>query len=265
MDAGLFFAVLWRSKRLMLGGLLLGVVLAALAYGQPGFANGRPALTPRGNEVWQSEAQLLITQPGFPYGRSGYNNLTTLAGLSPIYANLANGNAVLPAVARRMGIAGGSVQATDSLEPAAGVNLPFVNLVATAPTQNQAMELVNGASLALQRYVATLQSTAGIPAKQRIQLAIVKAGTTAKLAKGPKLSIPILVFMAVLIAITSLVFLKENLMPRVAAELGRVPSEALSLEPDTKVQSVSEHMGASNGGGLSVAREPVAAHRDLQR
>ena len=264
MDIGLFLAVLWRSKRLMLSGVLLGTALAILAYGRPALSNGRPTLVPHTAKVWQSEAQLLITQTGFPMGRAGFSGLDSLAALSPVYANLANGDGVLPEVARRLGI-DGTVQATDSLEPAAGVTLPFVNLTATAPTSREVVELVGQAARSLQSYVTILQGTAKIPPAQRIELSIVKSGTSTKLIDGPKISISILVFVAVLIACMSLVFLKENLMPRVARELGRVPTHAELQELRPEVTRGPHGQEAPIGAGLEIAREPVALSDKLHQ
>jgi hypothetical protein len=265
MDAGLFFAVLWRSKRLVLAGALLGVVLAALSYGQPAISHGRPTLAPHGAEVWQSESQLLITQTGFPYGRAGYSSLSLLAGLSPVYAGLANGNAVLTRIGPPLG-AGESVQFTESLDPATGVGLPFVDLVATAPTRNDAKALSRRSALTLQSYVAELQTAAKIPAKQRVQLPIVKSEANTKLVKGHKLSIPILVFMAVLIATISLVFLRVNLLPRIATELRSTPSDVDSPEPHARTAPGTHHRDAStNGRDRRVARDPVDIHGDRRQ
>ncbi len=261
MDARLFLAVLSRSKWLVLAGALLGAVLAVLAYGTPSLSGGTPTLKPRGTEVWQSESQLLITQPGFPYGRAGFVNQPTLAALSPVYATLANGSAVQAEIAQRLDIGRpgvtGSVQATEALDVGTSSGLPFVNLIATAPTRNGAVHLVDGAALILQAYVARLQTAGGVPAKQRIELAIVKSGTGTTMVRGPKASVAILVFLAVLIATLALVFLKEGARPRVAAELGRVPP-ATALEdppvaaledPPVAIPSESHPEYVENNGG----------------
>ncbi len=68
MDLSLFFSVLRRYKRVLLGGFVLATVLAILSYGQPTFSHGKPILVPRGPEVWQSQSQLLIAYQNDPYG-----------------------------------------------------------------------------------------------------------------------------------------------------------------------------------------------------
>ncbi len=263
-------AVLWRSKRLLLGGVLLGAALAILSYGRPGLSHGAPSLTPRAADEWQSEAQLLITQTGFPYGRAGYEHVGTLASLSPVYATFANGSTVQAAIRQRgeqLGISG-SVQASEAWNVATSVGLPFVNLTATAPTQTGAVQLVSGAASILQAYVAAQQQAARIPPAARIQLPIVKAGVGTKLVKGPKLSVPILVFMAVLIAVASIAVLKARLRPSVDVGAERVPFDLESQRPYADVAAPARHertiheRTGMNGGETGVHRQPVAVRRD---
>jgi len=271
MDVGLFAAVVWRSKRLVLFGVLLGAVLAVLAYGTPSFKGGRPTITPRGAESWTSESQLLITQPGDPYGRAGYSGVETLASLSPIYATLANGNAVQEEISRKANVPG-SVTASESLDVATSVGLPFINLLATAPTKADAETLVTRAAQVVQAYVNRQQADSRVPANLRIELPIDKTATGTKLVKGHKLSIPILLFFAVFVATLSLVFLKEGFLPRVAAEIGRVRSPetaaeqagvATATELELAPEPESPHIEPSfSGAGAGIRRSPVAFRED---
>jgi hypothetical protein len=227
MDLSLFLAVLWRSKRLLLVGLLLGAVLAVLAYGKPGFTGGKPTLTPRGAEVWQSESQLLIAQAGFPYGETTTPS-ASLSALSPVYANVGNGDVVQAEIKQQFGKLG-TVKASESIDAAAASNLPFVTFLASAPTEQDAAKLAAGAAVIFRSYVARQQASAAIPRGRRVQLSIVESATKPKLTEGHKLSIPILVFLAVLMGVVSVVFLKENLRKsRAAARLELAPSEELA-------------------------------------
>lgn len=224
MDLSLFLAVLWRSKRLVFGGLLLGVILAVLAYGQPSFAGGKPTLVPRGAEVWQSESQLLIAQAGFPYGETTTTTpSTSLNTLSPVYANVANGNLIQAEIRQQLGTVG-TVKAVEVIDAAASTNLPFVTFLASAPTGSLATKLAAGAAVIFQNYVTRQQASSKIPHDRRVQLSIVESGTKPKLVEGHKLSIPILVFLAVMLSAVSLVFLRENLSKaRAAAQPERAP------------------------------------------
>ncbi|HXB66319.1 MAG TPA: hypothetical protein VNV42_15735 [Solirubrobacteraceae bacterium] len=262
----LFFAVVWRSKRLLLAGVALGVVLAALAYGQPTLSGGKPTLKPRGSEVWQSESQLLIAQAGFPYRQApeATEPARSLGGLSPIYANLANGGLVQGEILRKLGPIG-SVKATEDVDVAAATFLPFVTFTASAPTAGAATRLARGSAQIFEKFVARQQAANGIPAERRIQLTAVEAGFNTRLVEGHKLSIPLLVFFAVLIATISAIFLKQNLRQREALEAaassnqGLVPSnQQPHAVPANQPHAVPASQPPHEPGPLAVpAREPL--------
>jgi hypothetical protein len=275
MDLSLFLAVLWRSKRLVFGGLFLGVVLAVLAYGQPSFAGGKPKLVPRGAEVWQSESQLLIAQAGFPYGETTTTTPSvSLNTLSPVYANVANGNLIQSEIRQQLGTVG-TVKANEVIDAAASTNLPFVTFVASAPTGSLATKLAAGAAVIFQAYVARQQASAKIPRDRRVQLSIVESGTKPKLVEGHKLSIPILVFLAVMLSAISLVLMRENVRKsRAAAQrehapFDDAPYEQTAHEPHVGVSAPAsgytsvphEYATAlsSHDGGVGIHRNPVEA------
>jgi hypothetical protein len=242
MDLGLFLAVLWRSRRLVLGGVVAAVLLAVLAYGTPSFAGGHPTLKPRGAEKWQGESQLLISQASFPYRQSSEaaEPARQMGSLSPVYANLANGNVVQAEIRRQLGKVG-TVKANEDVDLAASSFLPFVNFLATAPTRSEAAKLAVGAASIFQAFVAKQQVSAGVPAAHRIELTLVQSGNNPKLIEGHKVSIPILVFLAILIATVSIVFLRENVRPRVAEALERLPAPQAPLPlPEPAVAAVEE-------------------------
>jgi hypothetical protein len=267
MDLSLFLAVLWRSRRLMILSVVLATVLAVLAYAQPGFSGGKPTLKPRGAEVWQSESQLLIAQAGFPYRQSAEATepARSMGSLSPIYANLANGGLVQAEIRRQFGPTG-SVKAQEDVDLAAATFLPFVTFTATAPTPGAATRLANGAASIFKAFVARQQAATGVPAARRIQLAVVEPGTNAKLAEGHKLSIPILVFVVILIGAIALILIRENIRLHPATALARVPSDTRSPEPlvetPAPLHARAGAHGATNGvhdGDPALYRDPVVA------
>jgi hypothetical protein len=235
MDLRLVGGVLARFKVLVVGGALLAVLLAVLAYGTPGFSNGKPALTPRAAEVWQGKAELIITgtkaSRSQPQGPSATGASTPaeasatdqgyLASLSPIYAALGNGDAVQAEIHRRADVPG-TIQAAEVVDAATGNALPFVTLTALAPTQRDAETLVARGGAVVEQYVAAEQRSAE-SGPVHVSLRVVKSGTPATLVEGHKLTAPLLVFIAVIVAVIALVFVLENLNPRTAAALGRVP------------------------------------------
>jgi hypothetical protein len=248
MDVALFLIVLWRAKRLVLGGVLLAVVLAILAYGTPGFAGGHPTLTPRSAEVWQSEAQLLIGQSSYPY-RQVPEPDGSLGSLSPIYAGLANGSVMQAEIRQRLGT-NGSVKASEDVDLAASSFLPFVNFLATAPTPAQATRFAQGAAAIFEAFVERQQAAQGVAPDHRIQLSVVETGANPKLAEGHKVSIPILVFVAVLMGTIALVLVKENVGRKMRSlALALAASETASVGPDPdQVETQSDPARAHPNG-----------------
>ncbi|MGO9760379.1 MAG: hypothetical protein ACLP1Q_03840, partial [Solirubrobacteraceae bacterium] len=228
---------------------VLGVVLATLSYGTPSFSGGKPTLQPRGAEVWHSESQLLITQSHFPYGQAPTATApqTTLSNLSPVYATLANGTAIQAEIHQQFG-ASASVKATESLDPAISSALPFVILTASAPAKSAATQLAQGAAVIVRNYVEHHQVAGKIPGPERIALSIIQSGGNTKLVEGHEKTVPILVFMAILIGVLALVFLKESAHPRVALETGRVSPEDIAWpEPDGDTPRWPDHEHARTG------------------
>jgi hypothetical protein len=267
MDLSLFFAVVWRSKRLLLAGVALGAVLALLAYGQPTLSGGKPTLKPRGSEVWQSESQLLIAQAGFPYRQApeATEPARSLGGLSPIYANLANGGLVQGEILRKLGPIG-SVKATEDVDVAAATFLPFVTFTASAPTAAAATRLARGSAQIFEKFVERQQAANGIPAERRIKLTAVEAGFNTKLVEGHKLSIPLLVFFAVLIATISAIFLKQNLRQREALEAAAVGAGQSPVPSNQQPHTVPSNQPQAVPSGLypePAPTTPVPAREPL--
>jgi len=264
VDFALFFTVLWRSKWFVLGGLALASVLAVLAYGKPSFANG-PTLTPRKAEVWQSESQVLLSQSGFPYGQGLNPPQTSLAQLSPVYATLANGN-IVKAEIHRAAPGPGTVKASEAVDVATSTSLPFVTLTTTAPTSTQAKRLADAAGSVFQAYVSRHQVREKIPPSERVQVSIVESGVNTKVIEGHKLTLPVLVFLAVLIATISIAFMRENVRNRQTSELRSVPADghgSSSQELHPSAPAGAEREYDVGGSEALVYRDPVetTAHR----
>jgi hypothetical protein len=232
MDFKLFLGVLKRYKRMVIGGMLLAVLLSVLSYGTPGLQGGKPTIIPRGSEVWQGEAELLISQEGFPYGRAVsqiqpgkgadipsevVGDFNSLASLSSVYAAMANGTAVQQRAAREAGVSlcpstgvCGSVVAAEVDDISDGVPLPLLTLTSSAPTAVDAAKLATTTVAVLEREITQQEVAAGTPADQRIVLQTVKSGAPATLTEGHKKSIPILVLFAVAVASIALAFIRNS-------------------------------------------------------
>ena len=98
MDLNLYAGVVRRFWRLFVAGVLLAFALAFLSF----FRVSSEGIGYRTSEVWQSQSLLLLTQPGFPYGRTVFPSTpaqpapdpSRLQSLTELYAQLAGSDAV---------------------------------------------------------------------------------------------------------------------------------------------------------------------------
>lgn len=236
MDFKLFLGVVNRYKRIVIVGAVLAVVLSVLSYGTPGLKGGKPTIVPRGAEVWQGNAELLISQAGFPYGRAvaqvtpgkgtavpsqTIGDYNYMASLSSVYAAVANGNAVQRQVAAEAGVplcslivhappSCGSIVAAEVADLNTGAPLPLLTLTSSAPTAAEAAKLATTSTSVLRNAISQQQVAASTPVDQRVELQTVKTGTPATLSKGHSKSIPILVLFAVMSASIALAFIRNS-------------------------------------------------------
>jgi hypothetical protein len=243
MDLKLFLGVIKRYKRIVIGGAVLAIVLSVLSYGMPGLKGGKPTIIPRGSETWQGQAELLLSQQGFPYGRAANQVIpgkgtsipsepvgdeTYMANLSQIYAAVANGTDLQAKVAAQAHVtlcpspvnaaaapassstACPTVVAAEVFDPNTGQPLPLITLTASAPTAAEAAKLATASVSVFQTEITRQEVTAGTPVAQRVELQTLKGGAPATLTKGYSKSIPMLVLFAVLSAAIALAFILNN-------------------------------------------------------
>lgn len=232
MDFKLFLAVVKRYKRVVISGTVLAIVLSVLSYGTPGLKGGKPTIVPRGTEVWQGDAEILISEEGFPYGRAvtqvipgkgvdvpaqTYGDEAYLSSLSSVYAAMANGNALQQQVAKETHIAVcpakvtcGTVVAAEVADPNTSAPLPLVTVTASAPTATDAAKLATTTISVLRNEITQQEAASGTPVDQRVEVQTLKSGSPATLTQGHSKSIPILVLFAVLAASIALAFILNN-------------------------------------------------------
>ena len=253
MNLRLYGQVLWRHRLVVLGGAGLALVLAIVSFYKVDFSGGVPKLTPRKAEVWQSQASLFITEPGFPAGRRTiglvpvnvggtvvptpkYNAPDAFAGLATLYARLATSDDVL----RRMSRSGpvrGVFQAAPVLDASRRSTEPLLNLFGQAATPRDARETVQRGLTAFLGYVRARQVAAGIPESQRVDFSVVNAPQPASLIAPRKRTLPFVVFLSVLFAAVALAFILENMGQRATVtELkpGSEPTPAAPEEPEAE-------------------------------
>jgi hypothetical protein len=244
MDFKLFRGVVKRYKRMVILGTLLAVAMSVFSYGTPGLKGGKPTIIPRGSEVWQGNAVVLISQAGNPYDRAvqqvipgkgltvppeTIGDLTYMSSLSSVYAAMANGDSVqnqvataahvllcpvttsatAPAAANATGDCGTLVAAALE-QQGTGSPLPLITLTSSAPTASEAARLSTTAIAVLRSEITKQQAAAGTPVQERVELQTVNSGSPATLAQGHSKSISILVLFALMGATFALAFIRNN-------------------------------------------------------
>jgi hypothetical protein len=204
--------------------VLLAFVLALLAYVR---------VTPDGiayrdREVWQSQTLLLLTQPGFPWGRTvlpsngspsspRYAEPYRFSSLTDLYSQFASSDEVRAIMRRQGAPKTWKIVAAPMTPTVAGSTLPVIALSGHAASPKEAVAAVASARRAFIRYVADQQQAAAIPKAQRVDIQVLKGSTLPTVIEPRKKTLPIMVFLSVLTAAVGLAFVLENLRPRVRA------------------------------------------------
>lgn len=232
MDLQLYLRVLRRFRLLVIGGLVLAMTLAFLAYVRVSFAGGTPQLSYRKAEVWQSMTTLYLTQKGFPDGRTTlpykggaspnqpavpvFGDPGRFSSLTLLYAEFANSDAV-----RQMTLGKSRINAAISavaqfpLGSSSSTPLPILQFSGMAPTPAEAEEVGARGVRALQKYIETKQDLARIATSDRVSVEVLTRPKAPTLLVPRKKTLPIAVFMATMVVVVGLAFLLENLRPRV--------------------------------------------------
>jgi hypothetical protein len=223
VDLALYAKVLRRFWWLVVLGVVLAAVLAFLSMvrvSPGGIAYRKPV-------VWQSQTLLLLTQPGFPWGRtvlptdSGtaprYADPYRFSSLTDLYSQFANSDQVRRIMRREGAKTTWKIVAAPLPPTVAGATLPVIALNAQAHSAKEAVTAAARGARAVVEYVESQQQSAGIPARQRISIQVLRGPARPVVIEPRKKTLPIMVFMCVLTAAVGLAFVLENLRPRVRA------------------------------------------------
>ena len=229
VDLSLYASVLRRFRWLVVPGVLLAVTLAFLSVVH--VSSG--GITYRKAAVWQSQTLLLLTQPGFPWGRTvlpsteadstpRYADPNRFSSLTDLYSQFANSDEVRKIMRREGASKEWKIVAGPVTPSVSGATLPVIALSGQADSAKHAVAATAHGRRAFIEYVARQQKAAAIPAGQRIDIEVLKRSTKPVVIKPRSKTLPIIVFLAVLTATVGLAFVLENLRPRVLA----VPAKA---------------------------------------
>jgi hypothetical protein len=254
MDLRLFLRVLWRFRALVLMGFVFAAGLAVVSFYRVSFDGGRPEFRYRATEEWASYARVLVTQPGIEWGaavvdlkrgrvaegdveRLGLQQAveTRLANLAVFYSRLIDSkderlvdSDALRRIILREGPISGSIEAApvSAFEGGEAV-LPIISIAGVADSPSTSQALTQRTASALGEYIEDQQRRGGVEASERIGLEVVQAAGGTRLLAGRSKTLPIVVFLTVMVAVMGLAFILENLRPRVRS----VPASESAFGP----------------------------------
>jgi hypothetical protein len=251
MDLQVLGRVLWRFRFLVAVGVAFAIGLAFLSYLRVEFADGRPTVTYREKEQWESLSKLFITPKGFSWGsvlgpdiEPGASLPGTsenaeggtsapqevdpayLIWLASVYLELATSDAVLNRMQEEKPIDGAvKAFAVYAGGDARGELLPMVTLSAISDTPASALDLARRHQKAFRDYIALRQKGGDVAPEERVVVEVVRQPQPPELLAPRKKTRAIIVFLAVMVAVVGLAFVLENIRPRVH------PVEATANEP----------------------------------
>ena len=218
MDLQLYFRVLSRFKRLIVAGLVVALSLAFLTVVRVSFSEGSvlPSAEYREQEVWESKSRIVLTQPGFPWGRSTlkteHADANRFSALAELYAQFVKSDRV-----RALALQDGPLEGTFTAEAMGGTigPLPFVTITGTASSPEAAKEAANRGTKAFRAFLAARQEAADIRPRRRVHVDVIWEARSAELLGGRGKTLPVVVFLTVMMAVIALAFVLENVRPRV--------------------------------------------------
>jgi len=179
--------------------------------------------------VYQRAETLLITQSGFPWGRtqlpfkvdakgvasSDFADPGRLSSLASFYAQLAEGDIVRVRASRLAGVPATIVADAVLVPGGSSATLPIIRLTGLGTSPAGAIHVAAAGSEAFRTYIHEQQVSSHTPASQRIVVQVLNRASAASVAVPRKKTLPVIVFLGVLVAAISLAFVLENLRPRV--------------------------------------------------
>jgi capsular polysaccharide biosynthesis protein len=242
MDLRLYLRVIWRFRYLVLGGFLVALAFAFLTM----FRVGPHGISYRQQLSYRATETLWLTSKNSFFDASQQANL---AGLAIQYVQIANSDIVASRVLKS-GPLGGTYMVVQIPGPNNTLQ-PVISVTGTAHTPTQSAAIANRISDALAWWIGKSQDKSNAAPEQRVGITTISQPKP-YLFEGRKLTVPIIIFLAVMIVTLGVAFILENLRPRpLGAPLGEI--EPLSV-PDYDQRSFEAH---EHGDGVG-EKAPVA-------
>ncbi len=261
-------------KRIAIAGLIAALGLALLAQVRVS-PFGDPMFTYRKHTVWGSKITLQLTQKGVPEGRvqEAGTERDTLIGLTPLYARLANTDPVRQRM-RRLGAVRGGIKVVPLVDENQS-SLPLLEMRSFAFDPSSAQQRVSRQATAFIGYISQQQEANDVGEKNRVILKVVKGPTEPKVVVPRKITLSVVVFLAMLVATGGLILALENISKRGAGSGARRPEtrpplEALTPDEEPEPAPVPVEQRAPEpapsqaaGSQLAVAPTPARPMRTL--
>jgi hypothetical protein len=250
--------VFWRHRRLLGIAALLGLVLAFVA------AFKVPEMKRRGDTIYSSSSTVMVTQPGFPWGRVvlpgsasvpestdtptteesasksdnqiDFADPSRFSNLATVYTILAQSDAIRSRLKQK--VKPGQITAAPLDVNGRGDQfLPMVNITTTGKTAGAAFDLNSATIKALNDYLVEQMDASDVPRRQRVELTTINKPSGPILVEGPSFAPPMLAFLLAMIAGVSVCYILENF------KLGRVIGQIRSDSADDEFQRQAEQRG----------------------
>lgn len=227
--------ILWRRRVLVGAGAAVAICLAVLSAARVS-PTSSPHIAYRQDEQWVSYSTLFVTQQGFPWGRNIldttspaqeartkqseklYADPSRFSSLAVLYSRLATSDQVR-AIMLKKGPIDGEIDAAPVLASANAFAdaLPLVQIAAIAKTPTAAIKLVEGTTQAFRQFLERQQQLNAIPSEQRVIVTVIKRADKPKLLAGRSMTLPIVVFMIIMLLVCGIAFVLENWRPKIEA------------------------------------------------
>ena len=249
-------AVLWRFRAVTAAGLLLGIVLAILAS----YKVTTGGLVARGTSTYSSTSQLMVTQPGFPEGRTvlptgppigaateqpevdpdrlEFADPVRFLGLADLYTKLIVSDEVRSRIPERPAAA--QISASPVPAVSGAPILPIIELTTLAPTAEGATQLNLAAAKAMRDLLKERQSKNDISTAQSVQVTTLNAPSPGALMSGPSKTGSILALLLCLIGTVAVTHLLESLRPKQDGSALDETAFDWAVEPDANGAGTTE-------------------------
>lgn len=244
MDLRQLSAAVRNHRRVAILGVVAAIALAFLAqvrvspFSSPTFEYRKPV-------VWSSKVTLQLTQQGFPEGRVQDigSRRSALVGLAPLYARLANTDQV-KARMRRLGPILGGIKVQPLVDDN-NVSLPLIKISSFAYKNTSATIRAKRQAEAFIGFIAQQQRANELSPRNRVELKVVSGPSNPAVVIPRKITLPVVVFLSMLIVTGALILALENRARRRPAE--QTAPDGLAVADDVEERAAGDARRESAG------------------